>query len=487
MLAVPAAVFLLAMTWLASGNFQTLIEFAGVIVSFAVFLVAWETRRQQSQSFHLALGLGYASVAGLDLLIALAHTGLGVTGEGDADSVAQLWMAARLIESLSLVGATAFLRRSTPVRPLAALHALAFLVLTASIVVWDVFPTCFVDGHGLTRFKIAGEYAICGALALAAVLCWQGRESLPPATWTPLLTFLGLRMAAELMFSGTVPIVDQVNMMGHLMKVMAGWYLYRATVRATLAQPFDDLRDDLCLVQADLVAARRAAAEASAAQSRFLAAANHDLRQPFQAIRLFYEVLAPQVPPPARQAAANLGEAIATGERILAVLSDIAQLDAGLVIPQVRAFPVGEVMAEVRADLAPQARQKGLTLRIVQSAAIVTSDPALLHRILRDLLVNAIRYTERGGVLVGWRRRGPDSGCLEVWDTGRGIPEDALTLIFEDFFQLDNDARDRANGMGVGLSAALRIARLLDHRIEVRSCLGRGSMFGIVMPTAHTH
>jgi CheY-like chemotaxis protein len=128
-----------------------------------------------------------------------------------------------------------------------------------------------------------------------------------------------------------------------------------------------------------------------------------------------------------------------------------------------------------------QAAGKGLILRVVHSDATIRSDEMLLGRIVQNLLSNAIRYTDQGKILLGCRRRGTHLR-IEVWDTGPGIPEQQQAMIFEDYYQLGNPARDRRKGLGLGLAIVHRTVRLLGHRIEVRSRAGKGSMFAVEIP-----
>ncbi|MEW5728252.1 MAG: sensor histidine kinase, partial [Pseudomonadota bacterium] len=231
--------------------------------------------------------------------------------------------------------------------------------------------------------------------------------------------------------------------------------------------------------------AQAAAASADAAKSRFLAAASHDLRQPFQAMQLYTQVLDALViePPRARQALDGLRNAIDAGDELLRSLLDVSSIEAGTVKPHIASFPVVEVIDEVTTEYETVAAERGLTFHVCRSPATVETDRVLLKRIVRNLIHNAFRYTEEGGVLVGCRRRG-DRLLIQVWDTGPGIPPDQLEMIFEDFYQLDNPARDRSKGLGLGLSVVRRMARLLCHELTVESRVGKGSVFTIAVPVA---
>lgn len=222
---------------------------------------------------------------------------------------------------------------------------------------------------------------------------------------------------------------------------------------------------------------------ADEAKSRFLAAASHDLRQPFQALQLFYEVLRTQPTNPNQHPAMEgMGQALAAADELLGSLLDVSALEAGTVQPQLKPVSVCEIVSELVAEHGSLAENKGLTLRALGEGNLeVETDPILLKRILRNLLHNALRYTEKGGIVLACRRRG-ERVILQVWDSGRGIAPEHRESIFEDFFQLDNSARDRRKGLGLGLSTVRRMAQLLTCDITVLSRIGKGTVFSVSLP-----
>jgi CheY-like chemotaxis protein len=162
-------------------------------------------------------------------------------------------------------------------------------------------------------------------------------------------------------------------------------------------------------------------------------------------------------------------------------LLDVSKLDAGILSADLTDFAIAELLAKIERTFAQTARDKGLSLRVVPTRAWVRSDSLLLERILLNLVSNAIRYTARGGVLVGGRRRGQKLR-IEVWDTGPGIAENQQGYIFDEFYQIPDPDRDRRGGLGLGLAIVDRFRRLLDHPIVLKSRLGRGSCFSIEVP-----
>jgi len=237
------------------------------------------------------------------------------------------------------------------------------------------------------------------------------------------------------------------------------------------------IRDELCK-------AKETAEQANMAKTRFLAAASHDLRQPLQALSMFVTVLSGREHGPEDTALiARIEDSAGALETLLNGLLDVSKLEAGLVEPSLSAFGVGRLLGRLAAEFGPLVQEAGLEFRFVPAATVIRSDSALLERILRNLLNNAVRYTKTGRILLGCRRRGATLR-IEVWDTGIGIPRDQLPLIFREFHQLGNSARDRRQGLGLGLTIVDRLAQLLGHRIDVASEPRKGSMFAIEVPMA---
>jgi two-component system, sensor histidine kinase len=240
------------------------------------------------------------------------------------------------------------------------------------------------------------------------------------------------------------------------------------------------------LKQQNVVAehARQKAEEASRSKSRFFAAANHDLRQPLHSLGLFATALRNgQVDDNARKLIDQILLCTESLEQLFDNLLDISRLDAGQVEVKRETLSVDGVFDRLRSTFATPAEAKGLKLTLRRSKAVVATDSTLLFRVLSNLVANAIRYTEEGGVLVACRMR-RRSVSIEVWDTGVGIPADQHERIFEEFYQLNNPSRDRARGLGLGLATVRRIVRLLNHPMRLRSIAGKGTVFSIEIPLA---
>ncbi|HET6609402.1 MAG TPA: chemotaxis protein CheB [Rhodopila sp.] len=229
----------------------------------------------------------------------------------------------------------------------------------------------------------------------------------------------------------------------------------------------------------ELELAKRQAEMANAAKSRFLAAASHDLRQPLQTLALLQGLLARVVEGErAQKLVGRFDETLGAIEGMLNTMLDINQIEAGTVHAEPVTFPLNELLDRLKDEFTYHAQAKGLVLRVVPCSLSIHSDPRLLEQMIRNLVSNALKYTKRGKVLLGCRRH---KGMLsiEVCDTGIGIPDKDLQTIFEEYHQLDNAARERSRGLGLGLSIVQRLGTLLGHRVRVRSQPDQGSVFAI--------
>jgi len=228
-----------------------------------------------------------------------------------------------------------------------------------------------------------------------------------------------------------------------------------------------------------LEAARRQAELATVAKSRFLAAASHDLRQPLQTIALLQGLLAKTAEGDgAQKLIARLGETVSAMSSMLNTLLDVNRIEAGTVQVETVNFPINDLLERLRGEFTYHAQAKKIALRAVPCSLWIHSDPRLVEQMIRNLLSNALKYTKAGKVLLGCRRH---QGMLsvEIWDTGIGIPDEEVQAIFEEYHQVDNAARERSRGLGLGLFIVQRLADLLGHRIRVRSRPGKGSVFAI--------
>lgn len=377
------------------------------------------------------------------------------------------------------------------------------LVIAPVIVLWAAgHPYAFSRNEFLETVGVLATAAVVGLIAFSPLIkqtpgrdplgflailpmLWAALRRGPRDTATVALVLAGTTIWGTLMGGG--PFMRGDLNSSFLLVLM---FLISITVPSLLLSADVEVRkkaeESLRRAQIELerkVAERTQELElANAAKSRFLAMASHDLRQPLHALGLFVAQL---------RAPLNARERTKTIERVDAArkeldemfnsLLDISRLDAGMLTPKITEFPIAHLLQKIERTFNQATREKGLQLRVRRTNAWVRSDAMLLERILVNLVSNAVRYTLRGGIIVGCRRRG-DMLRIEVWDTGPGIPEDQKQNIFGEFFQVPAQERNRSGGLGLGLAIVDKLRLLLDHHIDLASSVGRGSRFAIELP-----
>jgi signal transduction histidine kinase len=228
--------------------------------------------------------------------------------------------------------------------------------------------------------------------------------------------------------------------------------------------------------------ARREAENATRSKTQFFAAASHDLRQPLQAIGIYVSLLKKRAQGPLEPLVNNLSTAVETLSKLVEELLEISRLDSGSIQPRVEQVLVDEVLQLLEQEFTPLAASKGLSLRVRRSRIAIDSDPLLLQRVIRNLLANALRYTQRGGVLLAARQR-DGLISIEIWDTGPGIRQTELDRIFEEFYRGESSkAENSGSGFGLGLSIVKRICGLLGHPLIVTTRPGTGTVFRVEVP-----
>ncbi len=267
----------------------------------------------------------------------------------------------------------------------------------------------------------------------------------------------------------------------------SAWSMFQAAVAleqevTTRTAQLEQALADLSQRNRELAVARASAEEANRSKTRFLRAASHDLLQPLSAARLFLDALAvTDMDSGQQEMVARLTGAFESVEQLMHAVLDIARLDSQRIEFHRKPVAMDPLFVRLADEYGPMAEAKGLRLRFAPTRAVIDSDPVFLRRIAQNLISNAIKYTARGGVLVGMRPRGPLS-WLEVWDTGPGIPAIDRNRIFGEFQRLNQDSG--AAGMGLGLSIVRRACAKLGHPLKLDSEPMRGTVFRVGLPVA---
>ncbi len=236
------ALAVLGLFYLAENNFllfHSLAELFSIVIAGCIFIVAWNARRFLDNHFFLFLGLAFLFIGALETFHTLSYRGMGVFPGDDANLPTQLWIAARYFESISLLIAPIFISRTLNTRSAFIFFSAVFLLLLGSIFRWDIFPDCYVEGKGLTLFKILSEYCISLLLLLAAIFLYRRKDELDESTLQLMLAAIFLAIGAELAFTFYVSVFGLSNLIGHILKFLSVFLVYKALIESGLKKPYD--------------------------------------------------------------------------------------------------------------------------------------------------------------------------------------------------------------------------------------------------------
>lgn len=514
--------------------FHTLVEIFSILIGFGIFLITWNTRRLLDNNYLMFLGLAYLFIGGLDLVHTLAYKGMNIFPGYGPNLATALWIAARYLQGFSFLIAPYFLGKKLKPLFVLLIYSLVAGSFLISIFYWDFFPICYVEGIGLTPFKIISEYIISTILLLSIVLLLQKKADFDPLIINYLITSLLLSVVSELMFTFYIGVYDFSNIIGHLLKLLSSYFLYKAIIETGLSKPYSllfrslkqreedlektniqlqTLNRDLQLKKNESEEAMVLAASANRAKSDFLANMSHELRTPLNSIIGFAEVLLDQLFGKLNEKQFTyMNNIYSSGRHLLQLINeilDLSKVESGKMELETSRFPLEQVLEASLTMLKEKAITHNikLNLEITPDAdQVIEADERRLKQILFNLLSNAVKFTSDGGavLLKAKRVRSGDFGVrskevseldtknaeldidfieISIEDTGIGIKEEDLPRLFKEFIQLETDYCRNYEGTGLGLALTKRLVELHGGRIWAESDgQGKGSSFRLMIP-----
>ncbi len=467
--------------------FHSLAELFAVAVGISVFLIAWNARRYFENTAILLLGMAFPFVCIIALVHTLAYKGMGVLpGTGGANLPTQLWVAGRGLETVTFLLAPLVIGRRLRAERLLLAYALVTAALFASIFVWRVFPTCYLDGPGgvLTPFKIAAEYVYALFLAASCALLWWRRAAFEQRVLRLLLAAAALNLLAGLAFTSYVSVYGFANALGHLLRIVAFVGLYQAIVVTALQRPYE-------LLFRELKAREEALETAQRAQEQMTQFIVHDLRSPLTSIFAGIDTLRQSLPQEAAESDKLLLDASMVSSSwmltLINSLLDASRLESGKMVLQPRPLPAAELLRASLAHVRPWADLGGvqLVLECAPEVGAVQADEELTVRVLVNLLSNAIKWSPSGAeVRLTARPTAEGAVAFAVQDHGPGVPAEWAQRVFEPFGQVEARRAGAHAGTGLGLTFCRLAVEAQAGRIYLESETGTGTTVHFTLPGA---
>jgi signal transduction histidine kinase len=462
--------------------FHSIAELFSTAVAYAIFAIAWNARRFYRNAFILVIGVASIFVGSLGLFHALAYKGMGVFPGDSANPATQFWIAARGLFALSLLTASLLLGRKLKVMALFLSYTLITGLLLCSILVWRIFPICYIDGPGggLTPIKIWLEYVICLVLLVGLFLLWKKRAEFDPDVFLFLVAAFILSIAAEIAFTCYASVYSRANMLGHIFIIASYYSLYKGIVQVALSRPYDLLFRELKQQHKALLKSRRLQEQ----MTQFLV---HDLRSPLSSIMISLNSLGKgqegELTPGDRQLA---DAAIASGIWMLTLLNallDSARIENGELPVQMQEVTLGELIEWAVEQTAIWARLFRIEVQVEGEGAIrIRTDLELTRRILVNLLSNGLKYSPAGSTVVLRTTLTEEYGInFSITDRGSGIPEEWRDKVFDRFAASEASETGLA-GYGLGLSFCKLAVEAQGGRIWLDSEMGKGTTVSFELP-----
>ncbi len=478
--------------------FHSLAELFSVVVAGSIFIIAWNSRRFADAGYLLLLGIGYLCVGAIDLLHTLAYTGMGVFPGYGSNLPTQLWIAARYVESVTLLCAPLVFGRSLPIRFLIGVYTVIFAAVVGSIFSWDIFPACFIDGEGLTPFKVWSEYAVCIILGCSIVLLVRKRRALHTRVFRLLLASVGVTIVAELSFTLYADPFGHWNLLGHMLKIVSFYLIYKAIVVTALREPYNLLFRSLKQNEEELrksenryrllaenleetvkkKVAELQQAERMAALGQMISVVAHDLRNPLQNIRMGVDELRRQLGEDSEKQEV-LDEIRHGVSRLDVIVSELLEYSRPLHL-QYSLWAIDEIVRSAMDSVRHRFHNLGTEINLEDGDREILFDADKLTRVFVNLLENAAESMPDGGKISVSSRFMDSNGLsflkVEVSDTGCGMDAETLARVHEPFFTT------KVQGTGLGIPICRKIIEAHGGSLQVQSRVNEGTTVEIILP-----
>lgn len=461
--------------------FHSFAELLAIIIASGVFIFTWNTRAYQGNNFLRFIGISFIFIAVLDAFHMLSYEGMGVFANQSTNLATQLWIAARYLQAFTFLTATLFFARNVNSAYVIAGFATLTILLLASIFYWQIFPATYIEGSGLTPFKINSEYLISSMLIVSALLLLLNAKVFQLKVLLLLTGSILSTVASELIFTLYIDVYDFFIFLGHFLKLCAYYLLYRAILVTGLVEPYKLIFRNLKENQTELWQSMMQLQARNDELDAFAHTVAHDLKNPIAAISISLKTLDdPDFPDDNRQS--YMRDLRDTAEKMNNIIESLLLLSTvrKTKVPIVE-LDMTQIVSCVLSRLYNLIEESRAEISIPANWPVALGYPQWVEEVWTNYLFNALQYGGSPPIIeLGAEEVKDDQVCFWVKDHGPGIPEENLDQLFVEFTQLKNIHQ---NGHGLGLSIVKRIIHRLGGEVGVESKLGLGSKFYFKLPT----
>lgn len=476
--------------------FHTLAELASISVAWAVFMLVWNTRKYNENNLLVLLGIAFLSIGLLDLLHTLAYKGMNIFKEYDADLPTQLWIASRYLQSISFLVLPFIALKKYAYNIILLVYVFIITVLLLSIFQWDIFPVCYIEGQGLTTFKIYSEYLISLILLISIHVLFRKRNNFNNNIFRYLITSIVLTIISELCFTIYVDVYGLLNLTGHFFKIIAFYYVYKAIIETGVQQPFNLLFLDLNrtnellqnelreknIIEEKLRLTINELNRSNEELEHFAYIASHDLKEPLRMVTSYTQLLAKKykgnLDPTADEFIKYTVEGAARMQKLIQDLLEYSRLNSNEI--QYQEENLGDLLSIVINNLQVSIRESNAKI-IYNFLPPVVCNKTQIIQLFQNLLSNSLKFKSDKTPEINITAESTNKEYIIcIKDNGIGIDPIYANKIFVIFKRLHST--EDYPGTGIGLAISKKIVENHKGRIWVKAEPGKGSAFYFTFP-----
>lgn len=458
--------------------YHSLAEIFSIVIATGIFMVAWNSRKFMDNNYFLFIGIAFLFVAFVDLIHILAYPGMGVFPEYGTNSAVQLWISARYIESISLLIAVFFIGRKLKHILSFLIYSLLVIVLLLSIFYWKVFPNCFVEGYGLTVFKIISEYIISIILLTAIFLMFRKRTEFDKTVFKLMTVSIVITIFSELSFTMYEDVYGIMNQVGHYFKIISFYLIYKAIIENGLKRPYSVLFRKLKKNEQELEKKNLRLELVNKELESFAYSVSHDLQAPLRSIDGFSQALLEDCSSKLNRDGKDFLNRIRSSTKRMAGLIDDLLTLSRITRRKInyREVNLSKIANEVVKDLNTMKTKQQVKFEITPQL-IANTDAGLMRIVLENLLGNAYKFSKKsnnGNIEFGITDIN-GSKAYFISDNGVGFDMKYADKLFAPFQRLHSEFD--FEGTGIGLAIVQRIIHLHHGRVWAEGEVGKGATF----------